>query len=63
MEFNGNMRFEVLTAVEMSISVVSVKMEDLYTACGTFLYATVSNQALRSVQPLVESVPELLLWV
>jgi hypothetical protein len=53
----------VLTAVEMDISVVSEKLEDLYTACDTFVYATVSSLALGSFQPLVESVPELLLWV
>jgi len=38
-------------------------MEDLYTACDTFLYATVSSLAVGPIQPLVESVPELLLWV
>jgi hypothetical protein len=45
------------------MSVVSEKMEELYTACDTFLYATVCSPTVGAIQPLVESVPELLLWV
>ena len=53
----------MLTVVEMDISVVSEKMEDLYTACDTFFYANISSLVLEPFQPLVESVPVLLLWI
>jgi hypothetical protein len=55
-KFNSETRFEVLVAVEIDMWVVSEKIED--RACNTFLYATVFNLALGSIQPLVESIPE-----
>ena len=49
--------------VEVDISVISDKMEDLYTACDSFLFTTVSSLVLGPFQPVAETVTELLLWV
>jgi hypothetical protein len=62
-EIQCRTRFEVLTVVEMDISVVSENMEDLYTACDSFFLCHRIESGSGANMPLVESVPELLLWV